>query len=90
MASGIYLNESVCSSPLVKEEKEEDEQQKEGVKRFLENNFSFLFFLFWLGYSTSASLLALVHSKYIFFFFFFFFVGGNCVKAGISCPFILY
>ena len=66
----------------MEEEEEEDEQQK-GEMRFFENIFSLDFLTFWFSYSTyciitgSGEQQVNVMEKF-------------CLKAGISCRFILY
>ena len=65
------------------EEEEEEEEQHKGETRFFENIFSLNFLTFRLSYSTYSIITASGTQQVNF-------MEKFCVKAGISCRFILY
>ena len=69
-------------TPEGEEEKEEQQQQK-GEMRFFENIFSLDFLTFWLSYSIYSIITGSGTQQANF-------MEKFCVKAGISCRFILY
>ena len=62
--------------------KEKEEQQQEGEMRFFKNNISLDFLTFWLSYSTYRIVTGSGSQQVNF-------MKKFCVKAGISCRFIL-
>ena len=65
------------------EEEQQQQQQKEGEMRFFENIFCQDFLTFWLSYSTYSIITGSGTQQVSF-------MEKFCVKAGISCRFILY
>ena len=60
-----------------------EEEQQKGEMRNFENIFSLDFLTFWLSYSTYSSITGSGTQQVNF-------MEKFCVKAGISCRFILY
>ena len=72
----------ITARPCHPEEEEKEELEK-GEMRFFENIFSLGFLTFWLSYSTYSIITGSGTQQVNF-------MEKFCVKAGISCRFILY
>ena len=81
--NSVAITKLLLGCDIRKKKKRKRKRKKKIEMRFFENNFSQNFLSFWLSYSTYSIITGSGTQQVNF-------MEKFCVKAGISCKFILY